>query len=46
MKQKYQKPTMRAIELQQRPTLLEASEVSAVKAERRGYGPVQTDTWE
>lgn len=38
MKQKYQKPTMRAIELQQRPTLLEGSEVSAVNAERRGYG--------
>ena len=35
MKQKYQKPTMRAIELQQRPTLLEGS---GVRASRTSYG--------
>ena len=40
MKQKYQKPTMRAIELQQRPTLLEGSGLTAT---RDAYNHSRTD---
>ena len=43
MKQKYQKPTMRAIELKQRPTLLEGS--GEVRATRQSYTPVTEETW-
>lgn len=43
MKQKYQKPTMRAIELQQRAVLLEAS--AQVTATRQSYTPVTEETW-
>lgn len=44
MKQKYQKPVMRAIELQQRPTLLEGS--AKVTATRQSYNTVTEETWE
>lgn len=43
MKQKYQKPTMRAIELQQRVVLLEAS--GEVRASRQSYNTVTEETW-
>lgn len=43
MKQKYQKPVMRAIELQQRPTLLEGS--GEVRASRHSYNTVTEETW-
>ena len=43
MKQKYQKPTMRTIELQQRVVLLEAS--GEVRASRHSYNTVTEETW-
>lgn len=44
MKQKYQKPTMRAIELQQHAVLLETS--AQVTATRQSYNKVDDYTWE